>query len=268
MLIFGDSWARSPHGHLRTWPELLADQLDWACANVAIPGGDSSKLGMQLDMLQSMLVDSGAMIHEDAFALIHAGGNDLMRAISGDFLGFAGVASCNAACCLSPCCCRIGVFDEVADNVEELMIRLDEDLGIRNIIVVGLPLTPSLPFIAQLIKIFETRLCLGCVANYVLRRLNSTYNRVLARRFQRYHKFCDTSAGMTLMMDEAAAIDACSKNQESGAAMWNDGIHPTQAGHEALAEEMYARFQVLSDSHGLASMLDLGTESEDEDYLE
>lgn len=257
MVIFGDSWARSMMRDLRTWPELLADRLDWGSINAAISGCDSSRLGMQLEMLKAMLVETGASIHEDAWALIHAGGNDLLRCVSEDFLGFAATATGNAFCCLSPCCCRISAFEDVADNVETLIIRLNEELGIRNVILVGMPLTPATPFIGQLLdSVFARRPCLVGVAKFVLRRLNATYNRVLARRLQQFHRSCDESGSHGVVLDEAAAIDACMGNKAlglTGSAMWTDGIHPTQLGHEALADEMFFRLRSLAGPAALDS---------------
>jgi len=266
MLIFGDSWARSMSADMRTWPELMADRLHWPSINAAIPGGDSSKLLAQLEQLRNLFAETGATVDEDAWALIHAGGNDIMHAMGGDFMGFVTAATGNAVCCCAPCCCRLPVFEEVVDNVEELVHRLDEDLGIRNVIVVGLPLTSSLPFISQLLEMFAQTRCLSSLAHFVLRRLNATYNRMLARRLQRLHRVCDDSSRRTIVLDEAAAIDACSKKEYlSVEAMWKDGIHLTQLGHEALADEMFARAQALAGASSLESVrtLDSGSDAEE-----
>lgn len=257
LVIFGDSWARSMMNDLRTWPELLADRLEWGSINAAISGCDSSRLGMQFELLKAMLAETGASIHENAWALIHAGGNDLMRTVSENFLGFAATATGSALCCLSPCCCRIASFEEVADNVEALIHRLDEELGIRNVILVGMPLTPATPFIGQLLEtVFARRPCLVGVAKFVLWRLNATYNRTLARRLQHFNRSCGESASHGVVLDEAAAIDTCVGNKAlglTGNAMWIDGIHPTQLGHEALADEMFFRLKGLAGPAALDS---------------
>ena len=78
MLVFGDSYVADPLVP-RTWPILLADRLGWRAANFAVPGSGSSTLSRQLDRA-ARLVQAGELeLHPNAWALVHTGGNDLMR---------------------------------------------------------------------------------------------------------------------------------------------------------------------------------------------
>ena len=90
LIIFGDSWCKAD-GYLRTWPELLGERLGWPTINVAIPGSDSRMLGQQCDLLLAVLRRRQLDVHEDAWVLIHTGGNDLMSSHPRQLFGFVGV---------------------------------------------------------------------------------------------------------------------------------------------------------------------------------
>ena len=66
LVIFGDSWARDDQ--MKTWPELLAQNLGWAAVNVALPGSDSNTLPLQLRLLETVLERSNRRLHPDAWA--------------------------------------------------------------------------------------------------------------------------------------------------------------------------------------------------------
>lgn len=245
MLIFGDSLVRSHVADLKTWPELLAERLDFPSINAAIPGCDSTRLSLQLDLLMQLLEETGATVHEDAWALIHSGGNDIISSVQSDFLGLVTSAAGSALCCCSPCCCKIKTMEEAAKNIEELVVRLNEELGIHNVILVGPPITPNFPLVGQILHVaFGGKRCLFWMMHLVVRRANSIYNRRLARILRPFRKSpCDDTAH-GVVLDEANAIDACiDGNVVSIEEMWADPVHLSQAGHEAIAEEMLIRWR-------------------------
>lgn len=242
LLIFGDSWARSAVPGMRTWPQLLGDQLEWRSLNVAMPGSSSVLLSAQADTVAAKLLEGGLTLHEDAWALVHTGGVDMLRGMSTDFYSFAINASLSSLCCCSPCCCRMDVFEEVADNVEALVHRLRDELGVRHIILVGLPLSIATPFTASFLDaVFRERPCLRFAAGFVVQRLNHVHMAALRRRLARLHRGSIDG----VVFDEAAAIDACIGAHDGAfdKRLWADGLHPTQLGHEALGEQGIAELE-------------------------
>lgn len=252
LLVFGDSWVRSHVRDLRTWPELLGDRLGWLTVNAAMPGSGSDMLLQQADDVEQLLSERSATLHEETWALVHSGGNDLLRGINEDFVNFVTRSAIRSMCCCSACCCPIRIFDEIGDNMEALIERLHDDLGVKNVILVGLPLTTMTPFISQLLGVlFEEYPCLARAAKFVVRRLNSVFNAGLRRRLRRFRRRANCEVGgwsfdavRTLVIDEADCIEVCSGGSGKPTInMWNDGIHPTQSGHEALCREIYSRLE-------------------------
>ena len=78
LLVFGDSYVADPHVP-RTWPVLLADGLGWRAANFAVPGSGSVTLGHQLERAARLVRSGDLALHPGAWAVVHTGGNDLMR---------------------------------------------------------------------------------------------------------------------------------------------------------------------------------------------
>lgn len=145
LIIFGDSWAKTETA-TRTWPELLGDRLGWTTVNVALPGSNSSLLQLQGEILLSYLSRRGQEVHEDAWALIHTGGNDLLAGRPEQLLGYVTSALGRMLCCGAPCCGTAPVLDHVAANVQELVAQLYAQLGVRNVLLVRPPLTaPARP---------------------------------------------------------------------------------------------------------------------------
>ncbi|KAL3906262.1 MAG: hypothetical protein SGPRY_010614, partial [Prymnesium sp.] len=90
LIIFGDSWCKADD-RLSTWPELLGERLGWGSLNLAIPGSDSRMLELQCETLLQLCSRGLVEIHEDAWVLVHTGGNDIMASPPQQLMGFVGV---------------------------------------------------------------------------------------------------------------------------------------------------------------------------------
>ena len=125
LLVFGDSYVADPLVQ-RTWPILLADRLGWRSANFAVPGSGSGTLGRQLERAARLVRSGELALHPNAWALVHTGGNDLMRA-SAPALGVLLKAAVATALPL----CSGGVAGRartLCDDVTERMASLAEGL--------------------------------------------------------------------------------------------------------------------------------------------
>ena len=148
LVIFGDSWCRDES--MKTWPELLGQRLGWPTVNVALPGSDSNTLSLQCKLLEAILERSGRRLHPEAWALVHTGGNDVLRSGPKDILRAMLRTICCCCACLPICWGAYQMFDAVVDNVEKLAVRLREPpFGVRNMMVVGLPLCMQMPVIER-----------------------------------------------------------------------------------------------------------------------
>jgi hypothetical protein len=266
LILFGDSWVRDDS--LVTWPELLGHHLGWPTVNVALPGSHSGTLTMQADILAAHLQRTHRSLHPDAWALVHAGGNDVLHASPTDLLQLIGKAVC--CCCCLPCA-QIPVIDGPADNVRTLGVRLRERFGVRNMLLVGPPITTCMPLVSRYLMLLIGR---GAVSTFLggvaVRRLNALYiTRMSAAAAE---------AGIRVVaVDEAREIEAIAAGKASSAAatelhtdgsessegnsadggeghraalrrpatpdeLWADMMHPSQRCHAVLATSMHTYF--------------------------
>lgn len=281
LIIFGDSWCKGDT-YLRTWPELLGERLGWSTVNVAIPGSDSRMLNRQCDLLLAVIRRRQLEIHEDAWILVHTGGNDLMSSHPRQLFGFVGAALGRLLCCGLPvdgCCGSVPVVQHVTDNVQALMTRLHATLGIRNAILVGMPLTSSTPMVEHMVRLLlGDGGCVSSLGNHTLRSLNAAHIARLRRLRPELSSHAEseeleTDMGVerlqraadfrVLCLDEAAAIDATVAADVGGRdgefvalgafdALWQDPIHPSQRCHEALSEEFLLQFRQALEQPSMA----------------
>ena len=142
LLVFGDSWAKSADGE-PTWAEIVGATLGWETLNAAENGAVSTDLEDQLDRLLARLRENGETVHNDAWAIVHIGGNELlcdMDQVIGALLGHCGTS----------------VLNLINERILALLLRLERSLGVRNVILVGIPLTRHLPLVAHLPKMYES----------------------------------------------------------------------------------------------------------------
>ena len=140
LILFGDSWVRDDS--LVTYPELLGHHLGWPTVNVALPGSHSGTLQMQCEILNAHLQRTGHTVHPDAWALVHAGGNDVLHSSPTDLLRL--IAKIVCCCCCLPCT-DVPMVDASAENIRKLGTRLRATFGVRNMLVVGPPITTRMP---------------------------------------------------------------------------------------------------------------------------
>ena len=120
LLVFGDSWAAGD-GCTPAWPEVMAERLGWSTLNFAEGHSCSSGLAEQARSLQRTFA-LGHPLHDDAWAIIHTGGNDLWFAPTREFAAVAAAGVASAACCWRwepP-----ALLQAIATNVLELATRL------------------------------------------------------------------------------------------------------------------------------------------------
>lgn len=144
LVLFGDSWVRDDG--LVTWPELLGHHLGWPTINVALPGSHSGTLSLQADILGEHLKSTGRTLHPDAWAVVHAGGNDVLHSNPADILSLIAKSVC--CCCCLPCT-SVPMVDGSAQNVRMLSVRLRELFGVRNMLLVGPPITTRMPLVSR-----------------------------------------------------------------------------------------------------------------------
>ena len=206
LVIFGDSWARDDQ--MKTWPELLAQNLGWAAVNVALPGSDSNTLPLQLRLLETVLERSNRRLHPDAWALVHTGGNDFLRAGPKDILRAVLRTLCGCCACLPICWGAFQMLDEVANNVRALAARLREPpFGVRNLLLVGLPLCQQMPVVVKYTQfLLGVSPALQFAGRHAGGRLNATFlDRLQAIKPQL------GGDGEIITLDEASALEAIAK---------------------------------------------------------
>ena len=272
LILFGDSWVRDEQ--MLTWPELLGDKLGWPTINVALPGSSSATLATQADLLAYALERSGRTLHEEAWALVHAGGNDLLGLSPTQMIGMLARLACTSCCCCLPSSDNLPMLEPQLANVAALVARLRHLFGVRNVMLVSMPLTTHMPLVAGFLRmLLGTNPCVSGIARVLVRRLNRIYLRRLERD-------CSTQAGVrAIALDEASAIDeiAAAAIARRGASdphaevemgsvggeaegseharrsphqliqgphdLWHDMMHPSQRLHAALALAMLERFR-------------------------
>ena len=132
---------------VRSWPELVGDALQWPSLNLATELSSSANLAEQCDELLLRLTRSGERVHEDAWVIIHVGGNDLVQAAMKDPARFVG----QLLCLVAP-----PVLQDVAKRVRSLTDCLHCHLGVRNVMLIGMPLALELPLLKKYVSRFST----------------------------------------------------------------------------------------------------------------
>ena len=185
LLVFGDSWAAGD-GCTPAWPEVMAERLGWSTLNFAEGHSCSSGLAEQARSLQRTFA-LGHPLHDDAWAIIHTGGNDLWFAPTREFAAVAAAGVASAACCWRwepP-----ALLQGIATNVLELATRL-RGMGVRNVAFVGIPLTAQMPLIAKLTGSLERLPVVGAVGGAASARLmahlNAMHQRALDHARRRF----------------------------------------------------------------------------------
>ena len=180
LILFGDSWVRA-HTEV-TWPELLGELLGWPTINVALPGSHSGTLALQYELLQRVLAAQGRTVHPEAWALVHAGGNDILHSSPDQILALVAKLLCCGPCLPCGAVKSLASLDGALHNVQQLTTRLRDHYGIRNVILCGLPLSVHMPLVSRYLQLLlgvgKAVTCLGGVAvqrlNWLwLRRLES-----------------------------------------------------------------------------------------------
>lgn len=118
-----------------------------------------------------------------------------------------------------------------------------------------MPLTTSIPVVDHIVHLLLGQVpCLPTLGRLVVRHLNAAHLDTLARVRPTPPGECkagEDGGARVVCLDEASAIEAAvaaeamlaPQGEGAGAsAMWNDPMHPSQRGHEAIAEEMICRF--------------------------
>lgn len=279
LILFGDSWVRDDF--MTTWPELLGEHLGWPTINVALPGSHSGMLKTQADLLAYALERTGRTIDDDAWALVHTGGNDLLQNHPTDMLKLIGRLLC--------CGCLPGVctsdeepaLEPQLHNTTALVGTLRDTFGVRNVMLVSLPLTIHMPLVSRYLQLLlGSNSCIDHLGGVVVRRLNRLYLRRLerdARRLTGVTAIALDEAGAieTLIADAAAAaakrelygdggpegelelheVGANGIAMSSGRAhellhspddLWRDMMHPSQRMHAALSFSLLETFRAQS----------------------
>ena len=97
-----------------------------------------------------MLARERRTLHHDAWALVHAGGNDLLHSSPHDILWLVGKVLC--CCCCLPCS-DIPAIDHAIANIRALAVRLRSEFGVRNLLLCGLPLTMHMPVVDRYLEL-------------------------------------------------------------------------------------------------------------------
>lgn len=276
VLVFGDSWVANRY----SWAEQWADTQRLSTTCFADNGCTSQDLADQLDACACWAQQQRL---RSAVAIVHIGGNDLQSVIfDGDrrtvFLMLA-------LACLQvllwimlniiaiPCCvCRqqqrvagalllhvwlplaalVNVGDEVSLTAELTIHRfeawisdLEERHEVESFVVSGLPVTPVLPFIQDIVAAFIGRpssLNLSALGRCLVRRAHCCACGLLGLwcRCQRdlFLAACRRFEGRgrgrrVVFFDEAAALETLCGER----GFWEDAVHPSPHGHALLAAE-------------------------------
>lgn len=199
LVLFGDSWVRA--NTEVTWPELLGEHLGWPTLNVALPGSHSGTLALQYELMQRVLAAQGRTLHPECWALVHAGGNDILHSSPDQILMLVGKLLCCGLCMPCGCVNNMASLDGALFNVEQLSTRLRDQHGVRNVMLCGLPLSVHMPLVSRYLQLLlgvgKMVTCLGGIA---VQRLNWLWLRKLDAM--------GSSLGLRVVtFDEAAAIE-------------------------------------------------------------
>lgn len=264
-----------------TWPELLGEQLGWPTVNVALPGSSSGTLATQTELLGYALERSGRTLHKDAWALVHAGGNDILQNSPAEILKLIWRLSC-CCCCLTCGNDPVPVLEPQLRNVASLVTTLRDSFGVRNVMLVSMPLTVRMPIVSKYLELLlGQNAFIERLGGVVVRRLNRLYLHRLEKDSKRLN------AGVnTVLLDEATAIDQLIERAAAAAAqrekmygdvelhdapargrdgafaiddlggagaahellqrpedLWRDPMHPSQRMHAALSVVLLEHFR-------------------------
>ena len=288
LIIFGD-YADSPG--VKTWPQIFGEQKGLMVLNVARSGAASSELNQQYNQLCKTLSKNGFEVHEDCWALIHVGSNDMWNVDPG-CVGTTGL--CISATCGLHCCQpQAPAIQGIVDNVQALASRLNAAFGLRKLILCGSMFTTSVPAMAQMLgsgwctpvarlQLAEmNRVHLAALrqvrprADWAPPTVDASVGEVQPPRLPPRAPTCQTMSGrdavlhnqpgeLVEVLDEAAALDAICKAASliesevvSRARLWesaDDSLQPSAQGHKALAAELIKRFdqQMIDRRRGMA----------------
>ena len=247
LLIFGDSWASAEYGDIDTWPELLAERhCHGHVLNLAQPYAGSDNLDWQIKRLKMLLlartqVGEEEVLHPEALAIIHSGGNDLYHASP---LALAHVAA------VSPCCGRVlpPLAKVLASNLQRCIEGLIE-LRVCRVALVGVPLTACVPLIAEPAQQLPFPTLGTAAIGLVMCGCNAVLLAAMRQGLADAQRASGVSLEVALCVDEASSINAvCARSRREGEPgecssdrMWYDISHPSQALHTALANELHAQ---------------------------
>ena len=148
LVIMGDSWAQNYDRNHRTWPQQLGDHFGWPTVNVAACGATlQDVLNQQFDELVRFLSGRDEALDEDAWVVIHAGGNNLMEMVA-DGIDAELVRSVGLTVLHQP----NTVLRRMAKEMRVLVSRLHLSLGIQNLILCGMPLSIDLPIVSLVLN--------------------------------------------------------------------------------------------------------------------
>lgn len=281
VLIFGDSFVLDAG----CWPECWAHGSYWQVRSYAEGGCTSASLPGQVATF-ARNVERHPLL-PDPVAIIHIGGNDLQmvlfdpamgpkRTICSLLLAALQVLLWCLAVLVTFSCCFVKRFaagdlllrcwmpiarctggpeysltSELSfQRIEEAVQYLYSQHQVRHVVIAGLPVTPGLPFMAEVFKYYfgkpgrkatAARRCLARCLHGTAARCLSLWcgcGRDLHRSFcalvEKRHPGCHV-----LFFDEAGALERLiqSGQAELTSGFWEDPLHPTMHGHSLLALE-------------------------------
>lgn len=191
--------------------------------------------------------------------MLHSNPSELLRLI----------AKTVCCCCCLPCA-DVPMVDVSAGNVGQLAARLRDSFGVRNLLVVGPPITVEMPLVARYLQVLLGRGALStCLGGIAVRRLNALY-------LTRIHHAVAETGARVVAIDEAREIEAIATGSGDGAAimaalsaepsdavdtdggstasdgtrqrlcgpaeLWSDMMHPSGRCHAALSVSMLEQF--------------------------
>ena len=239
LLFFGDSWASSAD-MIETWPELLGRRWGWRIVNLATPYSGSTGLQEQLlELCRVVKYRPNQPLTDDDLAIVHTGGNDLYH--SG---GLAlGAIALSGACAgwYAPSAAR-GISANMQLLVEGLIT-----LGVRRVVLAGVPLSTKMPFLAK--PITASAPWALSFATCVLRGCNATLLAAMQTALSEAERTSGIALHLGTTLDEALALDGILElPPPPGEDWWEDVSHPSQALHGALAEALQSKLKKAMDT--------------------
>eukprot|EP00656_Telonema_subtile_P043633 TRINITY_DN49980_c0_g1_i1.p1 TRINITY_DN49980_c0_g1~~TRINITY_DN49980_c0_g1_i1.p1 ORF type:complete len:336 (-),score=36.44 TRINITY_DN49980_c0_g1_i1:101-1108(-) len=279
--VFGDSWAAPDY----SWPVVLGKLNRWNVWQFAQGGSTSDTLQAQAELAHNSPLKQQAA---GVLAIIHGGGNDIQLSLGAGPFAFIRNSVCNCALwspCFLAAFALISLYglwsgrwavaailgavyvanqmnimyriayerdhqyvvERVACNILETMESI-RSLGVKHIIVAGLPVSPAVPLLAQIaVAVPCPTRCMLSLAR-MFSGLSNSRLQVRIRAFESKHPDCTV-----MYFDEAAELDSLlvqappqsshsehvedlpSSGKPALQDFWVDPIHPTPRGHLWLA---------------------------------